>query len=512
MRGRAVRLAVAVVLPMMAAVVVAVGPIAGAWAAEKRVALVIRNAAYQDGPQLAAAAANAATMTVALRTAGFDVTVASDVDHRTLASAMAEFQRRLATADLGLLYYSGLMMSIGGQSFLLPVDARLRYEFDVVFETVELEQILQQIRDASHKAVVVIDTMMPNPAVARLAAGMGDAASTVKPAPANPPDKPNLLTAYSHQPGDAPPPVAGRTAGPYAIALAKEIAKPGAELRAALTAAADAVAAQTGGAQRPWFADRLPGALVLVSAPAAAVAPPPAVTPPVAAATPPVASTAPVPVAPVPPPAIVIPPPPVPKPAVIAAAPPSAPAPTSTEEPVRTAALAAPRVPDAVSGRFPVGRVYTTVGPAVLLATPAAGAAPVRNLERGAPLTVLETAENPSWVRVRDIFYNEGYVAARSLTPDGELPPLIARVEPAPARTEPPRAEAPKPEPAKPEPDRQVAMLPGVPTDPREEAETTAASAAWPPHVRQAVTAAEDAARRGGTGGSGAARRALAAA
>lgn len=513
MTGKAMRLVVGIVLTVMAVA----ASVDGALAAEKRVALVVRNATYQDGPELAAAAANAAAMTVALRVAGFDVTVASDVDHRTLTTTMAEFQRRLATADLGFFYYSGLMLGIGGQSFLLPVDARLRYEFDVVFETVELEQVLRQIRDASHKAVVVIDTMMPNPAVARLAAAMGEAAGTVKPAPARPPETANLLTAYSHQPGAAPPPVAGRTAGPYAVALAKEIARPGAELRAALKATADAVAAQTGGVQQPWFADKLPGGdIVLVpAAPATAAAPPP-VARPVATESPATESPAtesPAALAPSPTPVVAIPPPPAPKPAVIAAAPPPVPA----EEPVRAAALPAPRPPDPVAGRFAVGRVYTTIGPAALLATPSPGAAPVRNLERGAPLTVLETAENPSWVHVRDIFYNEGYIAARSLTPDGDLAPAVARAEPPRAETpriEPPKAEPARAEPPKPkpeEPDRQVAMLPGAAMDAREAA-AAAPSAAWPPHIRQAVAAAEDAARRGGTGGSGAARRALSAA
>lgn len=499
MTGMAVRL----VVGMLLTVVAVAASVGGVLAAEKRVALVVRNATYQGGPELAAAAANAAAITVALRVAGFDVTVASDVDHRTLTTTMAEFQRRLATADLGFFYYSGLMLGIGGQSFVLPVDARLRYEFDVVFETVELEQILRQIGDASHKAVVVIDTMMPNPAVARLAAAMGEAAGTVRPAPARPPETPNLLTAYSHQPGTAPPPVAGRTAGLYAVALAKEIARPGAELRAALKAAGDAVAAQTGGAQQPWFADTLPGGdIVLVpAAPATAAAPPP-VTPPATPlvtppATPPATTESPT-------PAVAIPPPPTPKPAVVAAA------------------LPVPRAPDPVPGRFAVGRVYTTAGAAVLLATPLPGAASVRNLERGAPLTVLETAENPSWVHVRDIFYNEGYIAARSLIPDGEPAPAPARAEPVraeaprtePPRIETPRIESPKPEPPKPqasEPDRQVAMLPGAAMDAKEEA-AAAPSAAWPPHIRQAVAAAEDAARRGGTGGSGAARRALAAA
>ena len=47
-----------------------------------------------------------------------------------------------------MVYYAGRGIDVGGQNYLVPVDARLRSDRDVSFEAVPLDQILTSIEGA----------------------------------------------------------------------------------------------------------------------------------------------------------------------------------------------------------------------------------------------------------------------------------------------------------------------------------------------------------------------------
>lgn len=230
-----------------------------ALAAEKRVALVIGNARYERGGAVPAAAANAGAVAEALRQTGFDVTVANNREHRGLVAALSHFAARARGAELGMIYYSGLALSAGGRNFLVPVDAKLEAEGDVVLDTLDLDQVLQQMQ-APKRGVLLLDPVVPNP--------VAEALKTVRPVPGPPGPADTLLIAYAHQPDTPPAPARGSGPGPFAAALAEELIKPGADLRGALTEVQRSVAARTGGAQKPWMQDRLgPTVALLPEAP-----------------------------------------------------------------------------------------------------------------------------------------------------------------------------------------------------------------------------------------------------
>jgi len=226
-----------------------------ALAAEKRVALVIGNARYERGGAVPAAAANAAAVAEALRQTGFDVTVANNREHRGLVAALSHFAARARGAELGVIYYSGLALSAGGRNFLVPVDAKLEAEGDVVLDTLDLDQVLQQMQ-APKRGVLLLDPVVPNP--------VAEALKTVRPVPGPPGPADTLLIAYAHQPDTPPAPARGGGPGPFAAALAEELVKPGADLRGALTEVQRGVAARTGGAQKPWMQDRLGPTIALL--------------------------------------------------------------------------------------------------------------------------------------------------------------------------------------------------------------------------------------------------------
>ncbi|MCW2237516.1 caspase family protein [Azospirillum canadense] len=233
-------------------------------AQDKRVALVVGNAQYHNGGAAAGVAANAATMADALKRAGFAVTVADNLDHRGMVAAISRFQDALSAGDLGFFYYSGVALSLSAKSFLVPVDAKLASEYDVIFDTIELDYVLKEIQRGGRKAVAVFDPVPSHPLTETLAAAMGDAGRSVKPVLTAPSAFDNLFVVYSHRPGTPPAALSGNGPSVFTAALAQEMVKPGVGLLDALGEVARTVVGKTRGGQHPWLQDQLGTGLVLV--------------------------------------------------------------------------------------------------------------------------------------------------------------------------------------------------------------------------------------------------------
>ncbi len=144
-------------------------------AAQKRVALVIGNSAYTYSAPLTNPANDAADMAEALKTAGFAAIVGLDVDKRGFDMKVREFARALEQADDGVLFYAGHGVQVGGQNFLVPIDARLESERDLDFEAVRLDFILRQMELGRENKtnIVFLDACRDNPLARNLARSMG---------------------------------------------------------------------------------------------------------------------------------------------------------------------------------------------------------------------------------------------------------------------------------------------------------------------------------------------------
>src|SRR5437763_11161636 len=130
----------------------------GAARAEKRIALVIGNAAYQAGA-LATPANDAGLIAQTLQAAGFDVVGARDLDQDSLRRALRDFLEKAAASGpdtVAFIYVSGYGLQLEGENYFLPVDAKIGRDTDVVAEGVRISDYLRPLAALQLKAGIVV--------------------------------------------------------------------------------------------------------------------------------------------------------------------------------------------------------------------------------------------------------------------------------------------------------------------------------------------------------------------
>src|SRR5215472_15021194 len=132
--------------------------------ADKRVALVLGNSAYQNVPPLANPVNDAALMAQTLKDAGFNV-----VDFRQNLStletrrALRDFGDKANDADIAVVYYAGHGLEVDGTNYLVPVDAKLERDSDVYDEAFSLDRMLVAVEPAKRLRLVILDACRDNP-------------------------------------------------------------------------------------------------------------------------------------------------------------------------------------------------------------------------------------------------------------------------------------------------------------------------------------------------------------
>jgi uncharacterized caspase-like protein/tricorn protease-like protein len=224
--------------------------------ADKRVALVIGNAAYRNMPQLINPKNDAEDVSQSLRALGFETVVATDLDRGGMNQALGRFARMVEGAEIALVYYSGHGMQFGGSNYLLPIEARLDSAGDVNrFQLLPADDVLEALRPARGARVLVLDACRNNPVEEdlkrRLASVPGanrDAMLTrglSRTSASN-----GLLIAYSTQANDVANDGTARNS-PFTAAFLKHVGAPDIDLPQMLFRVSDEVDRATRGRQRP---------------------------------------------------------------------------------------------------------------------------------------------------------------------------------------------------------------------------------------------------------------------
>ncbi|WP_051952715.1 caspase family protein [Methylocapsa aurea] len=227
-------------------------------AAERRVALVLGNAGYKNpGLDLVNAKFDAEDVAAALTGLGFEVLLRTDADKAGASDAIQQFARMAVGADAALFFYAGHALQYQGHNYLLPVDADVKDDISLSFETVPVDNVRAVLNRSSGVKIMVLDACRNNPVAERLAR-LATSASVAAPAPAlgrtrglERIDKAEgLIVAYATSPGDVALDGQERNS-PFTKAFLRRLNEPGLEIEMMFRRIASDVAAATSGRQRP---------------------------------------------------------------------------------------------------------------------------------------------------------------------------------------------------------------------------------------------------------------------
>lgn len=261
-------------LLIVAAMLLSTGTVHAAITEEsgRRVALVIGNSVYKTLPSLPNPANDVEEVATTLRAAGFDVTIGVNVDRIGLEDTVRRFLRSTSNAEAGLIYYSGHGIQVGGQNFIVPVDATLETPYDVETQTMPLDLILNHLKQNSRVQLIFLDACRNNPFNAQKfwMAEKLEPVGTTRGLARIDSDLGSLI-AFSTEPGQVALDGTGALS-PYSESFIKRASEPNKEIRQVLTDVRRDVMAMTGGKQVPWENSSLMDSFYFIPAP-----PPPSV-------------------------------------------------------------------------------------------------------------------------------------------------------------------------------------------------------------------------------------------
>jgi uncharacterized caspase-like protein len=130
-----------------------------------RIALVIGNGHYPDaGTPLSQPINDARAVTGALRHDGFDVDVVEDATRDDMQRAVERLKAKIGPESVVMLYFGGFGVQVGGQSYMIPVDAAIWKERDIRRDGMSVEAILDVMKEqGAHAKLVVLDASRRNP-------------------------------------------------------------------------------------------------------------------------------------------------------------------------------------------------------------------------------------------------------------------------------------------------------------------------------------------------------------
>jgi Caspase domain len=154
-----------------------VGNPVGLTGPEQRIALVIGNSNYRNVAQLPNPANDARAVAQLLNTAGFEVISATDLSHNQMIQVMQDFSGKVAGSGpntVAMVYYAGHGVQLAGENYLVPVDARISSEPDLVNGSVRLVDVMATLEAIpSRMRIVILDACRNNPFPSVSDAGRG---------------------------------------------------------------------------------------------------------------------------------------------------------------------------------------------------------------------------------------------------------------------------------------------------------------------------------------------------
>jgi formylglycine-generating enzyme required for sulfatase activity len=227
--------------------------------ADRRIALVIGNSAYERVPQLANPVNDANAMAEMFRRGGFEVVqLKLDVKANEMRRALRDFSDESRNADFAIIYFAGHGIEIQGTNYLLPIDAVLERDIDAYDEAISLDRLLSVIEPARKLRLVILDACRDNPFARTMKHSVTASRGLERGLAKVEPMGPNTLIAYAAKAGSTAADGAARNS-PFTAALVKHLPTPGLDLRLAFGYVRDEVLKMTHNRQEPFIYGSLGG-------------------------------------------------------------------------------------------------------------------------------------------------------------------------------------------------------------------------------------------------------------
>jgi formylglycine-generating enzyme required for sulfatase activity len=234
-----------------------------ALAQQRRIALVIGNAAYETGP-LRNPVNDATDMAALLQRLGFEVSLLKDAKLRAMEDAIEAFSQKLRKGGVGLFYFAGHGVQVAGENYIVPIGSRISREQDVRFETIQVGRVLGGMEDAGNDInLIILDACRDNPFARSFRSGAQRGLAVSQAVRGS-------LMAYATAPGKTAADGNARN-GVYTQQLLRYMATPGMKVEDVFKRVRLSVEDATNGQQTPWETTSLRGDFYFAS-PGSAVA------------------------------------------------------------------------------------------------------------------------------------------------------------------------------------------------------------------------------------------------
>src|SRR5580765_3122718 len=221
---------------------------------EKRLALVIGNGSYQNARQLANSSNAATDIANTLATLDFEVIYGVDLSLKQMNDKVREFGDKLkANGGVGLFYYAGHGIQVGGRNYLIAVEANILREDEIAAAALNFDIVLRKMATANNGLnIVVLDACRNNPFARSWSRGAEEGGLAQISAPTG------TFIAYSTSPDRTASDGTGRN-GLYTTELLKVLRQPNLKIEEAFKQVTIAVDRTSSGKQIPWTSSSLRG-------------------------------------------------------------------------------------------------------------------------------------------------------------------------------------------------------------------------------------------------------------
>lgn len=219
-----------------------------------RTALVIGNSDYLTARKLSNPSNDATDMAKALSDLGFDVVFGTNLSLKEMTEKVREFGDKLKTnGGVGLFYYAGHGVQVGGKNFLVPVEADIPREDEIDFNAFNVDVVFRKMASANNGLnIVILDACRNNPFARSWSRG-DDAGGLAQ---INAPT--GTFIAYATSPDRTASDGTDRN-GLYTAELLKVLRQPNLKIEEAFKQVTIAVDRASKGQQIPWTSSSLRG-------------------------------------------------------------------------------------------------------------------------------------------------------------------------------------------------------------------------------------------------------------